>query len=119
MMSNKINLDTVKSANIKEVEFSETGNTSEKMYNHHQRRKMMRDALRNKKIPIKNPLGLTVGYTNQLRIQKNKELNLSVWLERIKKAQEIGKQIHRINEETNYRRMVAEIETKEASMKNN
>lgn len=112
-----LNLEEVKKVDIKEVETMDS--TDNIAINHHQRHKQLKQILKSQKIPIKNSLDFITGYTNQYKVQRNKEKNIKNWHERVLKSHEMGEKIHRYNTELNYRQMIEENEKREENYKKN
>jgi uncharacterized ubiquitin-like protein YukD len=89
-----------------------------KHYNHSERRKIIKQLLKDEKIEIKTLIG-TIKVTNKYRVQHNKERHsFKVWSERVNKAIEAGRSIKRYNDENNYNNYRHQMEIYDARYRN-
>lgn len=77
-------------------------------YNHKKRKKNVKDYLKSQKRIKDDPNGKRY-FTNEYKeIKKKEKGNLKVWMDRVRKSQEYGKKIHKVNEEDANRQLLLE-----------
>jgi hypothetical protein len=91
-------------------------------YNHKQRKRIVKDSLKNEKIPIEGWVrGISgemekqiIGWTTKWKeMKKHEKNNTKDWFERVNKSVEYGKQLERAITEINYNQWSQEVEARE------